>query len=90
MVVGHWCLSQVTHRPAGFAETGHSSDRENHPTYLRAAGRSKLPAFGHRSLRRHLGGANGRGGFDIHNHGVFQIDEVIGAVSEEGLPAMGA
>ena len=49
-----------------------------------------LRPIDHRSLRRHLGGANGGGGFNINNYGVFQIDEIIGAVSEEGLSAMSA
>ncbi|KFD27376.1 hypothetical protein IH86_14680 [Sphingobium yanoikuyae] len=33
---------------------------------------------------------DGGAGFHIDDHGISQIDEVVGAVGEEGLPAMGA
>lgn len=52
--------------------------------------KSFLRPVDHRSLRCHLGRTDSRGGFNIDNHGVCQIDEIVGAVSEEGLPAMGA
>jgi len=50
---------------------------------LRPDAKAFLRPVDHNSLRCHLSWADGRGGFDINNHSVCQIDEIIGAVSED-------
>ena len=44
----------------------------------------------HRSLRCHFSLTDGGADLHIDDHGISQIDEVVGAVGEEGLRAMGA
>ena len=47
-------------------------------------------AINHPSLRGHFSLANSGGRLDIHDHGMLQIDQIVGAVSEEGEATIGA
>ena len=49
-----------------------------------------LRAIDHPALCRYLGLANGGGRLDIDNHSALQVDQVVGAVGEEGETAIRA
>jgi len=45
-------------------------------------------AIDHPLLRRHLGLADCRGHLDVHDDGVLQVDQVVGAVGKESQPTI--
>jgi hypothetical protein len=57
---------------------------------LRPQAEALLRTVDHALLRRHLGLADRGGRLDVDDDGVLQVDQVVGAVGEEGEPAVRA
>ena len=55
---------------------------------LRPQAKALLRPLDHPLLRRHLGLADRGGRFHIDDDGVLQVDQVVGAIGEEGEPAV--
>jgi hypothetical protein len=87
------CNSAITMAAPGMRSPWPPSRR---PSVLSAAevvnlsNAKRCDAFDHPLGRGHLGLTQRGRGLDVDDHGVTQIDQVVGAIGEEGLPAAGA
>jgi VanZ family protein len=64
--------------------------RRPHAPGQRPKAKALLRPIDHPLLRRHLGLADRSGRLDIDDDGIHQVDQVVGAVGEEGEPAIGS